>query len=180
MRQQVLVAHLKPNPNNPRIIKGDKFHKLVQSIKDFPEMLLVRPIVVNRDMVVLGGNMRLKAVQEAKIKEVMVDVVDWSDDRQKEFIVKDNVGFGEWDFDALANEWTLEPLDKWGLDLWSLEEASIQEEVGEPEPTEDKPSEVVNRIVLEYSEPDHAKVIKALNKLGGTKEAAVFRLLNCE
>jgi hypothetical protein len=90
---------------------------LVQSLKDFPEMAKVRPIVVNTEMVILGGNMRFKAMKEAGWKEVPVEVVDWSEEKQKEFIVKDNVGFGEWDWEILANEWDAEDLDKWGLDV---------------------------------------------------------------
>ena len=117
MVQNIKISDLKTNPNNPRFIKDDKFHKLVQSLKDFPEMANVRPIVVNQDFVVLGGNMRLKAMKEAGWKEVPVDIVDWSEEQQKEFIVKDNVGFGEWDWDMLANEWDADDLEKWGLDL---------------------------------------------------------------
>ena len=115
--QSVKISDVKSNPNNPRLIKDDKFTKLVQSLKDFPEMANVRPIVVNQDFVVLGGNMRLKAMKEAGWKEVPVQVVDWSEEQQKEFIVKDNVGCGEWDWDMLANEWDAEDLEKWGLDL---------------------------------------------------------------
>ena len=115
--QSVKISDVKSNPNNPRLIKDDKFTKLVQSLKDFPEMANVRPIVVNQDFIVLGGNMRLKAMKEAGWKEVPVQVVDWSEEQQKEFIVKDNVGFGEWDWDMLANEWDAEDLEKWGLDV---------------------------------------------------------------
>ena len=115
--QIVAISQLKSNPSNPRLIKDDKFHKLVQSLKDFPEMAKVRPIVVNTEMVILGGNMRFKAMKEAGWKEVPVEVVDWSEEKQKEFIVKDNVGFGEWDWEILANEWDAEDLDKWGLDV---------------------------------------------------------------
>lgn len=111
------ISEIKPNPNNPRLIKDEKFKKLVQSIKDFPEMLEKRPIVVNQDMVVLGGNMRLKACKEAGLKEVPVMVADWTEEQQREFIIKDNVGFGEWDWDLIANEWDTEELDKWGLDV---------------------------------------------------------------
>jgi len=95
--------------------------KLVQSLKDFPEMAKVRPIVVNQDFIVLGGNMRLKAMKEAGWKEVPVEVVDWSEEQQKEFIIKDNVGFGEWEWDMLANEWEAEDLEKWGLDVPNFE-----------------------------------------------------------
>ena len=91
--QIVAISQLKSNPSNPRLIKDDKFHKLVQSLKDFPEMAKVRPIVVNTEMVILGGNMRFKAMKEAGWKEVPVEVVDWSEEKQREFIIKDNVGF---------------------------------------------------------------------------------------
>jgi len=117
MIKKVKVTEVISNPNNPRLIKDDKFKKLVKSIQDFPDMLNVRPIVVNKDMVVLGGNMRLKAIKEAGIKEINVDIVDWSEDKQKEFIVKDNVGYGEWDWDDLANNWDAEELTDWGLDI---------------------------------------------------------------
>lgn len=115
--QTVKITDVKSNPNNPRIIKDDKFNKLVQSLKDFPEMAKVRPIVVNTDFVVLGGNMRLKAMKEAGWKEVPVEVVDWPEEQQREFIIKDNVGFGEWDWEMLANEWEAEDLEKWGIDV---------------------------------------------------------------
>ena len=115
--QFVKISDVKSNPNNPRIIKDEKFHKLVQSLKDFPEMAKVRPVVVNQDFVVLGGNMRLKAMKEAGWKEVPVEVVDWSEEQQREFIIKDNVGFGEWDWEMLANEWDAEDLEKWGLEV---------------------------------------------------------------
>ena len=114
----VKITEIKSNPNNPRIIKDDKFKKLVKSIQEFPQMLKLRPIVVNNDMVVLGGNMRLKACKEAGLKEVHILKADeLTDDQQKEFIVKDNVGFGEWDWDILANEWDTDKLEDWGLDL---------------------------------------------------------------
>ena len=112
------ISAIKRNPNNPRILKDDKFVKLTQSIKDFPQMLDIRPIVVNDDMVVLGGNMRLKACKEAGLKEVpVIKVKDLTEEQQREFIIKDNVGFGEWDWDLLANEWDTALLDDWGLEL---------------------------------------------------------------
>jgi hypothetical protein len=115
--QRVPIGTIKNNPNNPRVIKDDKFKKLVQSIKDLPEMAEVRPVVVNTDMVVLGGNMRLKAMREAGWKDVPIQVVDWNEDKQRQFIIKDNVSGGEWDWDMLANEWDTEELQEWGLDL---------------------------------------------------------------
>lgn len=114
----VKVGEIKANPNNPRIVKDDKFKKLVNSIKEFPEMLSIRPIVVNDDMVVLGGNMRLKAIKEAGIKEVpIIKASSLTDEQQKEFIIKDNLGYGEWDWDMIANEWDEQILDHWGLDI---------------------------------------------------------------
>lgn len=116
--QKVNIKEVKSNTANPRIIKDGKFKQLVQSIKEFPEMLELRPIVVNADMVVLGGNMRLKACIDAGLKEVPIIIADSLDEaKQKEFIIKDNVGFGEWDWNVLANEWEVEELASWGLDL---------------------------------------------------------------
>ena len=122
------INKVKTNPENPRVIKGDKFDKLVKSIKEFPEMLKLRPIVVNSDMVVLGGNMRLKACKEAGLKEVYVlKAENLTEEQQREFIVKDNVGFGEWDWDILANEWDNEQLEDWGFDVWQPEDDNWNE-----------------------------------------------------
>lgn len=124
------IADVKINPNNPRLIKDDKFTKLVQSIKDFPEMLEIRPIVVNSDMVVLGGNMRLKACQAAGIKEVPIIIADkLTEEQQREFLIKDNVSGGEWDFEMLANEWDVEQLEEWGLDIpdFNVDNNEVQE-----------------------------------------------------
>jgi DNA modification methylase len=111
------INEIKLNPNNPRIIKDDKFTKLVQSIKDFPEMLDIRPIVVNQDMIILGGNMRYKACKEAGLKEIPVIVTDLTEEQQREFLIKDNTSGGEWDWEVLKNEWNLEQLDNWGMDI---------------------------------------------------------------
>ena len=112
------ISEIKRNPNNPRVIKDDKFIKLVDSIRSFPQMLRIRPIVVNSDGVVLGGNMRLKACTEAGLKEVPVIVADdLTEEQQREFIIKDNVGFGEWDWELLSKEWEADDLESWGLDV---------------------------------------------------------------
>jgi len=111
------ISEIKLNPNNPRLIKDDKFKKLVQSIKDFPEMLNIRPIVVNQDMIILGGNMRYKACKEAGLKEIPVIITDLTEEQQREFLIKDNTSGGEWDWEVLANEWDSEQLESWGLDL---------------------------------------------------------------
>jgi hypothetical protein len=123
MKTQVTsISKIKRNPNNPRIIKDDKFAKLVQSIQDFPEMLELRPIVVNDDMVVLGGNMRLKACQEAGLTEIpVIKASNLTEEQQKEFIIKDNVGFGEWDWEQLANQWDAEMLNEWALNVPQFE-----------------------------------------------------------
>ena len=118
----VPIDKLKPNPTNPRVLRDEKFAKLVQSISDFPDMLNKRPIVAVTDtdgkLMVLGGNMRLRACQDLKMKEVPVILADeWTEDQRREFIIKDNVGFGEWDWDQLANEWDAGELKEWGLDL---------------------------------------------------------------
>ena len=120
------LSTLKANPTNPRIIKDEKFQKLVKSIEEFPEMLEARPIVVNPEMVVVGGNMRFKACKAAGLKEAPVYMATWGETKDREFIIKDNVSSGENDFDILANEWDAEELNEWGLDVWT----------GEPEETE--------------------------------------------
>ena len=118
MIETVKISEVKPNPNNPRLIKDDKFKQLVKSIKDFPEMLKLRPIVVNDNMIVLGGNMRLKACKEAGLKEVpIIKASNLSEQQQKKFIIKDNVGFGEHDWEILRADWDLEELTEWGLDV---------------------------------------------------------------
>ena len=115
---KVKISEIKTNPKNPRLIKDDKFKKLVKSIQEFPQMLELRPIVVDENNIVLGGNMRLKACIEVGLKEVFIVKADDLTEQQKnEFIVKDNVGFGEWDWDILANEWDTNKLQDWGLDL---------------------------------------------------------------
>ena len=121
----MILSKIKSNPNNPRIIKDDKFKKLVQSIKDFPEMIDKRPMVcvtdIDGSIYPLGGNMRLKALQELKYKEIpdtwVVMADDWTEEKRREFVIKDNVGFGEWDWSDLANNWDAEKLEEWGLDI---------------------------------------------------------------
>jgi len=143
---EVNLSEIKSNPNNPRIIKDDKFHKLVESIKTFPRMLEIRPIVVNKDMIVLGGNMRLRACKEAGLKKVSVIFADdLTEEQQREFIIKDNVGFGEWDWAMLANEWNTDELTEWGLDIPDFDTKEL------PEATEDDyeiPDEIQTDIVL--------------------------------
>jgi site-specific DNA-methyltransferase (adenine-specific) len=138
----VKISEVKPNPKNPRIIKDGKFQKLVKSIQEFPDMLNKRPLVVFTDVdnkyVVLGGNMRLKACKEIGLKEIPIIIADeWTEEQKNEFLIKDNVGFGEWDWDSLANEWDAEKLDDWGLDL--PVDLSVQEELEAEEDDFDVP-----------------------------------------
>jgi hypothetical protein len=122
MVEVVKITQIKPNPKNPRTIRDHKFEKLKKSIQDFPDMLMKRPLVCFTDtdgkLVVLGGNMRLKAAQDLGLKQLPVILADgWTEEQKAEFLIKDNVGFGEWDWDALANDWDAEKLDEWGLDV---------------------------------------------------------------
>jgi len=118
--EKINISKIKLNPNNPRLIKDDKFAKLVQSIKEFPEMLDIRPIVVNEDMIILGGNMRFKACKEAGLNEVPVmKVIGLSEEKQREFLIKDNISGGEWDWSILEN-WNSDELENWGLDVPSF------------------------------------------------------------
>jgi DNA modification methylase len=128
MKQLIKISQVKSNPNNPRLIKNDKFKKLVKSVQEFPEMLELRPIVVDENMIVLGGNMRLKACIEAGLKEVWIEVADLTEQQKKEFTIKDNVGFGEWEWDILANEWEQTELENWGLDGFPFEDEVLEAE----------------------------------------------------
>ena len=177
MIKQVNINEVLTNPNNPRTIKDDKFKKLVKSIKDFPQMLEKRAIVVDEAMMVLGGNMRLKACKDAGIKKVWVDVAEgWTEEQKKEFIVKDNVGFGEWDWDAIANEWEEEPLNDWGLDVWTSD--IDLEDFSEKNKEIDFNDLDKNMILkLNYSEDEYNKVKDALLKIAITPEQAVWLLL---
>ena len=152
------INELKPNESNPRIIKEAKFKKLVKSIKDFPEMLELRPIILDENNVILGGNMRYKACVAAGLKEVPVKIAKGLTEEQKEeFIVKDNVGFGEWDWDILGNEWNNEKLGEWGMDVWQPEEAvdySVLDDLDLGSTLGDKEAGVKRAIQIEF-EPEH-------------------------
>tara|TARA_R110000751_G_C13784962_1_gene481432 strand:+ start:1322 stop:2575 length:1254 start_codon:yes stop_codon:yes gene_type:complete len=122
MIEKVDIRQIQSNSSNPRIIKDYKFKKLISSIKSFPEMLKLRPIIVDKDNIILGGNMRYKACLEVGLKEVYIIKADkLTAKQQQEFIIKDNVGFGEWDWDILANEWEMQDLEDWGLDSFPFE-----------------------------------------------------------
>jgi hypothetical protein len=170
----VNISQIKKNPSNPRTIKDDKFKKLTQSIKELPQMLFLRPIVVNDDMVVLGGNMRLKACKEAGLKEVpVIKARDLTEDQQREFIIKDNVGFGEWDWDILANEWDIDLLSDWGLATWNTSDVDLDGFFEDD--TTDKAN--INKIVLEYNDEEYIQVVELFDKFTGSKESIIWDLL---
>ena len=156
--KKISIDKILINPNNPRLIKDDKFKKLCKSIQEFPEMLELRPIVVNKDMIVLGGNMRLKACQEIGLTEVPIIVAEnLTEEQQREFLIKDNVSGGEWDWDILANEWEVEQLNEWGLDVWekpSEVDYSILDEEDLSGQLEDMTSGVKKAIQIEF-ESEH-------------------------
>jgi hypothetical protein len=158
------ISAVKPNTDNPRVIRDNKFQKLVSSIKGFPEMLKLRPIVVNKDMIILGGNMRYKASIEAGLKEVWVlKAEDLTEEQEKEFIVKDNVGFGEWDWDILANIWDTKKLKDWGLDVWQPEEEidySVLDEVDLDDEIESLYDQTKKSVILEYPTEQYEKDIR--------------------
>ena len=145
------INELKSNESNPRVIKDHKFKKLVKSIKEFPEMLELRPIVIDENNIILGGNMRYRACKEAGLKEVPVKIAKGlSEEQKKEFIVKDNVGYGDWEWDSLGNEWDSAELEDWGLDVWqNIDDTvnkinSMEEWVGMPDfEAKDNPYKII-------------------------------------
>jgi ParB-like chromosome segregation protein Spo0J len=170
------ISEVKLNPNNPRLIKDDNFKKLVQSIKDFPEMLDIRPIVVNADMVILGGNMRFKACKEAGLKEVPIIVADnLTEEQQREFLIKDNVSGGEWDWSLLA-EWDTEQLEEWGLEVPSFETETDYSEKNKELDLNDFEDQKYT-IKLEFTEDDYNLVKERLQELGQTPEKILYDAL---
>ena len=174
--QLIDIKTVKKNPNNPRIIKDDKFVKLVNSIKEFPKMLEIRPIVVNADMVVLGGNMRLKACIEAGLKEVpIIKADDLTEDEQRQFIIKDNVSGGEWDWEMLSNEWDVDLLDDWGLEVPTFAtdvDYSILDDDDVSDQLEDMTNGVKKAIQIEF-EAEHYEEAYELVKFWRDKQAYV-------
>ena len=156
---KVNINELKMNPNNPRVVKDDKFRKLVKSIQEFPKMLEIRPIVVNNDMIVLGGNMRLKASKEAGLKEVfIIKAEDLTDEEQRQFIIKDNVGYGDWDWTLLRQEWDEAELNEWGMDIPNFEDDNIDYGILDEEDLEEELKGIAGNIrkaiQIEF-EPEH-------------------------
>jgi hypothetical protein len=165
------LKDIKLNPSNPRVIKDNKFKQLVQSIQDFPQMLSIRPIVVNDEMIVLGGNMRLRACQEAKLKEIPVLVAsELTPAQQQEFIIKDNVSYGVWDWDVIANEWSEDTVVDWGLDIPKFTTVGDIEAKGRMAATLDEKLDTymngtIKQVVLYYEFNVYEKIIQMLDKV---------------
>ena len=180
---KIKLSKIKPNPNNPRIIKDDKFKKLVQSLQEFPEMMEKRPMVcvtdVDGSIYPLGGNMRLKALQELKLKEIPSTYVmmadEWTEERRREFVIKDNVGFGEWDWQQLANDWDTEQLQDWGLDVPEFA-TEVDYSILDDEDVEDQLADMTNgvkkAIQIEF-EAEHYEEAYALVKFWREQNAYV-------
>ncbi|WP_292901762.1 ParB N-terminal domain-containing protein [Nonlabens sp.] len=172
------LKDIKPNPNNPRVLRDEKFQKLKQSITEFPKMLSLRPMVIDENNVVLGGNMRLRALQELGFTDVDDAWVkrssDLTEQEKKRFIIADNVAFGEWDWDTLANDWEVVDLEAWGLEIPQFNQDINLDDFFE-ENNEEKEEKF--KIILEYTEDDFNLVNEALKKHSGSKEQIVFKLL---
>ena len=177
------ITEIKNNPKNPRVIKDDKFKKLVDSIREFPEMLEKRPLVcftdVDGKLVVLGGNMRLKAAKEIGITELPVILSDdWTEEQKAQFLIKDNVGFGEWNWDELQTDWNVEQLNDWGLDLPGFAETIDYSDKNEEIDIDALDTEMI--IKLKYNEEEYQLVREQLSKIAATPEQAVWKLLGNE
>tara|TARA_R100001369_G_scaffold25062_2_gene45913 strand:+ start:1595 stop:2224 length:630 start_codon:yes stop_codon:yes gene_type:complete len=186
--EKVKINSIKENPNNPRIIKGDKFNKLVKSIEDFPEMLKIRPIVVNIENVILGGNMRYKASIKAGLGEVyIIRAEGLTEDQQKEFIAKDNVAFGEWDWDILANDWDTDLLEHWGLDLNidnAIDDLEEDDDIELPQSVQLEPPKEYILIMAEPNSVDWEELKETLKlkmvRNGGYKKGSPFESVSLE
>jgi ParB-like chromosome segregation protein Spo0J len=189
--ETVKLSKLKANPSNPRVLRDEKFAKLKKSIQDFPDMLNYRAIVAVTDkdgkLMVLGGNMRLRALQELGMKEAPVMLADhWTEEQRREFIIKDNVGFGEWDWDALGNEWDAGQLSEWGLDVPKFAEApdySILDEEDASSQLQDMANGVKKAIQIEF-EAEHYdeayELVKYWREQGGYVGGMIMEFLKNE
>lgn len=166
--KKIDISKLKANPNNPRTINKSKFERLKNSIKEFPKMLELRPIIVDENFVVLGGNMRLKALKELGIKETFyIQQKDLTEDQKKQFIIKDNASFGDWDWDILANEWSSKKLKDWGIDVWQPDEEltkDIDEDIFGKE-MDTYINAQIKQIVLYYNNEEYETALKNLESI---------------
>ena len=181
------ITDIKPNPKNPRVIKDEKFAKLVQSLKDFPEMLEKRPLVcfTNTDgkLVVLGGNMRLKAAKEVGLKKLpVVLAVDWNEEQKQQFLIKDNVGFGEWNWEELQADWDVQQLVDWGLDVpkWA-EGLDVNSMTDEDVDLEEEFDPIGNmdgkqRVVFLFDGPEEAEIYLNSLKVDFKKNGSAWQI----
>lgn len=177
------ITDIKPNPKNPRVIKDEKYRQLCNSLRNFPEMLDKRPLVCFTDidgkLVVLGGNMRLKAAGELGMKKLPVVLADdWTEEQRAEFLIKDNVGFGEWSYGELQADWDLAKLEEWGLDIPGFADPVDYSEKNKEIDIDAMDDEMV--IKLKYTEDEYNIVKGQLLRLAPTPEAAVWKLLGNE
>ncbi len=201
--KKLKIKTLKSNKNNPRVIKDNKFIKLKKSITEFPIMMEMRPIVIDKDNIVLGGNMRLKACEDLGWKEVptiFYGLKEWEEAESKlpvemrksyqercdEFIVKDNVGFGEWDWDMLANGWNNKQITEWGLDVWQPEDEVDYSALDNTEydgELEDKEAGVKRAIQIEFESEHYEEAFELISffrERGGNIGAMILEYLKAE
>jgi hypothetical protein len=186
--QKVSISSIKENDANPRFINKHKFQKLVNSVKEFPEMLSLRPIVVDKDNIILGGNMRYKACKEIGLKEVyIIQAADLDDKQAQEFIIKDNVGFGEWDWDVLANDWDTDLLEDWGLDLNidnAIDDLEEDDDIELPQSVQLEPPKEYILIMAEPNSVDWEELKETLKlkmvRNGGYKKGSAFESVSLE
>ena len=186
--QKVSISSIKENDANPRFINKHKFQKLVASVKEFPEMLSLRPIVVDKDNIILGGNMRYKACKEIGLKEVYIIQADDLDEKKaQEFIIKDNVGFGEWDWDVLANDWDTDLLEDWGLDLNidnAIDDLEEDDDIELPQSVQLEPPKEYILIMAEPNSVDWEELKETLKlkmvRRGGYKKGSGFDAVSLE
>ncbi len=186
--QKVSISSIKENDANPRFINKHKFQKLVNSVKEFPEMLSLRPIVVDKDNIILGGNMRYKACKEIGLKEVyIIQAADLDDKKAQEFIIKDNVGFGEWDWDVLANDWDTDLLEDWGLDLNidnAIDDLEEDDDIELPQSVQLEPPKEYILIMAEPNSVDWEELKETLKlkmvRRGGYKKGSGFDAVSLE
>lgn len=176
--ETVNINKIKKNPNNPRVIKDHYFEKLKKSIQDFPEMLELREVIVDENFVILGGNMRYTAMKDLGIKQVTIKIAEGlTEDQKKEFIIKDNVGFGEWDFDMLANEWDSGLLQDWGLEIPNFETNEVDFSDKNKEVNIDDFANDKYFFKLEYTQEEYELLKDKLEHIGKTPEQIFYEAL---
>ena len=185
---KIKIDKIVSNPNNPRVIKDFKFKKLMKSIQDFPEMLKLRPIIVDENFMILGGNMRYKACLELGHKTVWAVLADdLTEEQKKQFVIKDNVGFGEWDWDILANDWDANLLEDWGLDLPiddQIDKMEDEDEIELPQSVQLEPPKEYILIMAEPNSVDWEELKEMLQlkmvRRGGYKKGSAFDAVSLE